>query len=327
MRRARGAGASCWLALSGPARRARAERRRPRAASSRRWRAATRRRRPRSCARAPTRTRPTARAGRACTRPRTRATSRSPGPSSRRAPTRTCARARAGRRSTSPRGAGAWSSRGCCGSTARRARASRSATRCASGPGGGDGYCAVVEAADPIRYRLRVSRVVGCAAGCEPEPSCSGGQVVGAGRPRRGRRPVGARLLPHPHGGPVTAGDAALARRRAAPPLRRSLVAALRRRLAGALRRPTPTATPPPGGAGFTYNGVTHVSWWHDEYGTPAASDSRRALAATGAGWGGLLTTWYMERKDSNDIRPVAEPLERRRRGAPRPSTRCTRSG
>jgi len=48
-------------------------------------------------------------------------------------------------------------------------------------PWRGDGYCAVVEAADPTRYRLRVSRVVGCAAGCEPEPSCSGGQVVGPG--------------------------------------------------------------------------------------------------------------------------------------------------
>jgi hypothetical protein len=48
-------------------------------------------------------------------------------------------------------------------------------------PWGGDGYCAVVEAADPVRYRLRVSRLVGCAAGCEPEPFCSAGQVVGAG--------------------------------------------------------------------------------------------------------------------------------------------------
>ena len=48
-------------------------------------------------------------------------------------------------------------------------------------PWRGDGYCAVVEAADPIRYRLRVTRVIGCGAGCEPEPSCSGGQVVGAG--------------------------------------------------------------------------------------------------------------------------------------------------
>ena len=48
-------------------------------------------------------------------------------------------------------------------------------------PWAGDGYCAVVEAADPTRYRLRVSQVIGCAAGCAPEPACSGGQVVGAG--------------------------------------------------------------------------------------------------------------------------------------------------
>jgi hypothetical protein len=48
-------------------------------------------------------------------------------------------------------------------------------------PWGGDGYCGVVEAADPVRYRLRLSRVVGCEAGCEPEPSCSAGQVVGPG--------------------------------------------------------------------------------------------------------------------------------------------------
>ena len=47
-------------------------------------------------------------------------------------------------------------------------------------PWQGDGYCAVVEAADPTRYRLRVSRVVGCTAGCAPDPACSAGQVVGA---------------------------------------------------------------------------------------------------------------------------------------------------
>ncbi len=47
-------------------------------------------------------------------------------------------------------------------------------------PWGGEGFCGAVEAADPIRYRLRVSRVIGCVAGCGPEPSCSGGQVVGA---------------------------------------------------------------------------------------------------------------------------------------------------
>jgi Glycoside Hydrolase Family 113 len=64
----------------------------------------------------------------------------------------------------------------------------------------------------------------------------------------------------------------------------------------------TPTPTPPPGGAGFTYNGITHVSWWHDEYGYPAASTSRSALASTGAGWAGLLVTWYMDTKSSNTI-------------------------
>jgi hypothetical protein len=46
-------------------------------------------------------------------------------------------------------------------------------------PWGGDGYCGVVEGADPTRYRLRVSRVVGCAGGCAPDPACSAGQPVG----------------------------------------------------------------------------------------------------------------------------------------------------
>ena len=45
----------------------------------------------------------------------------------------------------------------------------------------GDGYCGVVEAVDPTRFRLRVSTVVGCAGGCAPEASCSTGQVVGPG--------------------------------------------------------------------------------------------------------------------------------------------------
>ena len=66
---------------------------------------------------------------------------------------------------------------------------------------------------------------------------------------------------------------------------------------------PTPTATPPPGGA-FEYDGITHVSWWHDEYGDPAGTTSRSALAATGAGWGGLLVTWYMDTSTSSTIAP-----------------------
>jgi hypothetical protein len=48
-------------------------------------------------------------------------------------------------------------------------------------PWQGEGYCAVVEALDPTRFRLRVSRVVGCPSGCVPEPSCSAGQAVGPG--------------------------------------------------------------------------------------------------------------------------------------------------
>ena len=66
---------------------------------------------------------------------------------------------------------------------------------------------------------------------------------------------------------------------------------------------PTPAPTPPPGGV-FDYNGITHVSWWHDQYGSPEAGPSRRALAATGGNWAGLLTTWYMERRDSSALGP-----------------------
>lgn len=67
---------------------------------------------------------------------------------------------------------------------------------------------------------------------------------------------------------------------------------------------PTPTSAPPSGGA-FEYNGITHVSWWHDQYGRPAGSSSRDALAGTGANWAGVLTTWYMERRDSSLIAPL----------------------
>ena len=46
---------------------------------------------------------------------------------------------------------------------------------------GGDGFCGVVLARDPIRHRLRVTEVIGCAAGCEPRPACSAGRTVGPG--------------------------------------------------------------------------------------------------------------------------------------------------
>jgi hypothetical protein len=68
----------------------------------------------------------------------------------------------------------------------------------------------------------------------------------------------------------------------------------------------TPTPTPPSGGV-FEYNGITHVSWWHDEYGRPEARSSRGALAATGGNWAGVLTTWYMERRDSSAMAPHSQ--------------------
>jgi hypothetical protein len=73
---------------------------------------------------------------------------------------------------------------------------------------------------------------------------------------------------------------------------------------------PTPAVTPTPpipaGGAGFTYDGITHVSWSRDEYGLASGTTSRQALAATRANWGGLLVTWYMETRTSNTIAPDA---------------------
>jgi len=66
---------------------------------------------------------------------------------------------------------------------------------------------------------------------------------------------------------------------------------------------PSPAATPRPGGT-FAYNGITHVSWWHDQYASSDASTSRVALAATGARWAGLLATWYMESRTSSAVFP-----------------------
>ncbi|HUL78855.1 MAG TPA: hypothetical protein VL691_16440 [Vicinamibacteria bacterium] len=73
----------------------------------------------------------------------------------------------------------------------------------------------------------------------------------------------------------------------------------------GSPSTPTPTPSINTGPfPGFTYNGITHVSWWHDEYGYPAGTVSRQALAATGASWAGLLATWYMDTKASSTIAP-----------------------
>ncbi len=54
----------------------------------------------------------------------------------------------------------------------------------------------------------------------------------------------------------------------------------------------------------FPLSGLTHVSWWHDEYQTADASASRRELAATGANWAGVLVTWYMDNPASSRIGP-----------------------
>jgi hypothetical protein len=48
-------------------------------------------------------------------------------------------------------------------------------------PWRGDGYCAVIEGVDEAGFQLRVSRLVGCADGCEPDAACSAGQPVGPG--------------------------------------------------------------------------------------------------------------------------------------------------
>jgi hypothetical protein len=70
----------------------------------------------------------------------------------------------------------------------------------------------------------------------------------------------------------------------------------------------SPPPSPSPSGptARFDYNGLTHVSWWHDEYLYPHGTDARRALAGTGVDWAGVLVTWYMDRRDSSEM--AADP-------------------
>ena len=49
---------------------------------------------------------------------------------------------------------------------------------------------------------------------------------------------------------------------------------------------PSPSANPS-SRSGFTYRGLDHVSWWHDEYTYGAAQAARDQLAATKANWAG----------------------------------------
>jgi hypothetical protein len=67
---------------------------------------------------------------------------------------------------------------------------------------------------------------------------------------------------------------------------------------------PTPPTPSPSSPGRFVYNGLTHVSWWHDEYQYGDAATARQELAATGANWAGVLATWYMDRADSSEIAP-----------------------
>lgn len=46
-------------------------------------------------------------------------------------------------------------------------------------PWDGDGYCGTVEAASRARYRIHITEVVGCGAGCAPRAECSAGRPVG----------------------------------------------------------------------------------------------------------------------------------------------------
>ena len=48
-------------------------------------------------------------------------------------------------------------------------------------PWQGNGYCGSVEAVDPTRLQLRVTRLVGSDQGCAAEASCSGGRSLGSG--------------------------------------------------------------------------------------------------------------------------------------------------
>jgi hypothetical protein len=72
---------------------------------------------------------------------------------------------------------------------------------------------------------------------------------------------------------------------------------------------PSPSQAP---SARFAYNGLDHVSWWHDQYGYAEATSSRRELVATGANWAGVLVTWYMPTRSSTtiDAQPSRTPTD-----------------
>ncbi len=60
----------------------------------------------------------------------------------------------------------------------------------------------------------------------------------------------------------------------------------------------------PPQKSAFTYDGITHTSWSSGEYSSTAGPTSEDALASTGAGWAGVLVTWYQANATSTTISP-----------------------
>jgi hypothetical protein len=59
-----------------------------------------------------------------------------------------------------------------------------------------------------------------------------------------------------------------------------------------------------PSKAGFSYEGITHVSWQANEYNTGTGTASQDALAATGATWAGVLVTQYQANATAYTIAP-----------------------
>jgi hypothetical protein len=60
-----------------------------------------------------------------------------------------------------------------------------------------------------------------------------------------------------------------------------------------------------PHSTGFTYKGITLVSWANGEYSQGIAKTSEDALAATGSNWAGVLVTQYMATATSSTIGPI----------------------
>jgi len=67
-----------------------------------------------------------------------------------------------------------------------------------------------------------------------------------------------------------------------------------------------PVTVTAPQKSGFTFKGITLVSWSTGEFSGGTAKTSEDALASTGATWAGVLVTQYMPTKTSTAIAPVS---------------------